>query len=493
MVVERKPLPSIVHEVDDRRSARALDSSTQRSHFVSSVAPAVSPAAPGTTTATVVLDTSVLVADPGALTAFATCAIKIPLTVVEELDGLKNRPDGVGQTAREALRRIEALRVAGGGSLVDPVPLPQGGSVAVLLNGINHTLLDEHYLDPTKPDNRIIGTALGLQTDGQSVALVSNDAALRIKAAHLGLSAKEYVPSAAYRRDSDSPGWLMIDGVDGATIDRLFVEKTIAIADVEPASGLDENEFAILRAGQQSALTRRKGAALCLLRHNVEAFDLKPRNIEQRLALDLLLDPDVSVVALDGPAGTGKTLLAIAAGLEQVWNHPATRRYERLAIYRPIVAVGRQDLGYLPGTMEEKLDPWMGAIHDAVVALSDGRRKDAADEVLAQVTSEGRLTMESVTYLRGRSLHSSFVLLDESQNLEPSMAKTLLTRAAEGTKVVLTGDTSQIDAPFLSAHNNAMAVLTAALGGGRGGSLFGHIRLTQGERSPIASLAADLL
>jgi len=459
---------------------------------VRSVAPAVRfPAAKAATT-TVVLDTSVLVADPGALGAFANCAVKIPLTVVEELDGLKNRPDGVGHTAREALRRIEALRLAGGGSLVDPVELAGGGTLAVLVNGANHALLDEHHLDHAKPDNRIIGTALGLQAAGECVEVVSNDAALRIKAAHLGLAAKEYVPSAAYGRDSESPGWLMVDDVPGAVIDRLFAERVVAVDEAGAAEALAENEFAVLRAGQQSALARRKADALHLLRHNLDAFDLRPRNIEQRLALDLLLDPDVSVVALDGPAGTGKTLLAIAAGLEQVWNHPSTRRYERLAIYRPIVAVGRQDLGYLPGTMEEKLDPWMGAIHDAVVALSDGRRKDAADEVLAQVMGEGRLTMESVTYLRGRSLHSSFVLLDEAQNLEPSLAKTLLTRAAEGTKVVFTGDTSQIDAPFLSAHNNAMAVVTAALGGGRGGTLFGHIRLTQGERSPLASLAAQL-
>ena len=452
----------------------------------------VDPAAAARTT-TVVLDTSVLVADPGALAAFGSCAIKIPLTVVEELDGLKTRPDGVGQTAREALRRIESLRVVAGGSLVDPVPLPNGGSLAILLNGVNRVLLDEHYLDPAKPDNRIIGTALGMRGEGTSVELVSNDAALRIKAAHLGLAAKEYVPSAAYRRGPDSPGWRTISDIDGPVIDRLFTERALPIDGVEAASALHENEFAVLRAGQQSALARRKGDALHLLRHNLEAFDLKPRNIEQRLALDLLLDPEVAVVALDGPAGTGKTLLAIAAGLEQVWNHPSSRRYERMAIYRPIVAVGRQDLGFLPGTMEEKLDPWMAAIHDAVVALSDGRRKDAADETLAQITGEGRMTMESVTYLRGRSLHGTWILLDECQNLEPSLAKTLLTRAAEGTKVVFTGDTSQIDAPFLSAHNNAMAVLTAALGEGRGGGLFGHIRLTQGERSPLASMAAELL
>ncbi|MGI8684638.1 MAG: PhoH family protein [Acidimicrobiales bacterium] len=444
-------------------------------------------------TKTVVLDTSVLVAEPGALHEFAGCALKVPLTVIEELDSLKTRADGVGRTAREALRRIEALRVAAGGSLVEPVALAHGGTLAIVLNGTNATMLGEHYLDPAVPDNRIIGAALSLRLDGHDVEVVSNDAALRIKAAHLGLAAKEYVPLPAYGRDFDSPGWRTIADLDGALVDRLFSDRSIDVDDVPGAQGVSENEYAVLRAGQQSALARRKGDLLCLLRQSHEAFDLKPRNIEQRLALDLLLDPDVSVVALDGPAGTGKTLLAIAAGLEQVWNHPSTRRYERLAIFRPVVAVGRQDMGYLPGTLDEKLDPWMGAIHDAVVAMSDGRRKSTADETLAQITAEGRLTMESVTYLRGRSLHGTWVLLDEAQNLEPSLAKTVLTRAAEGTKVVFTGDTSQIDAPFLSADNNAMAVLTAALGGGRGGGLFGHIRLTQGERSPLATMAAELL
>ncbi len=442
---------------------------------------------------TVVLDTSVLVADPEAISQFDGCDLKVPLTTIEELDGLKSRLDGVGQTAREALRAIELLRVTAGGSLVEPVKLDHGGTLAILVNGVNHTLLREHYLDPAVAGNRIIGTALGLQVEGRHVEVVSNDAALRIKAAHLGLTAREYVPLPAYGRHLDSPGWHTFEDLDGTVIDRLFEHRSIEVTDVVDGDALHENEFAVLRAGQQSALARRNGHRLFLLRPNLEAFDLKPRNIEQRFALDLLLDPEVAVVALDGPAGTGKTLLAIAAGLEQVWNDPANRRYERLAIYRPVVAVGRQELGYLPGTREEKLDPWMGAIHDAVVAMSDGRRKGVADETITQITSEGRLTMDSVAYLRGRSLHSTWVLLDEAQNLEPSLAKTVLTRAAEGTKVVFTGDTSQIDAPFLSAHNNAMSVLTAALGGGRGGRLFGHIRLTQGERSPLATMAAALL
>lgn len=444
-------------------------------------------------TKTVVLDTSVLVADPGAIHQFDGCALRIPLTVIEELDGLKARPDGVGQTAREALRAVEALRLSAGGSLVDPLKLAHGGTLAIVLNGVNHALLEEHYLDPAQSGNRIIGAALGLQRQGAHVEVVSNDAALRIKAAHIGLAAKEYVPLPAYGRHLDSPGWRTLEGLDGVLVDTLFADRSVEATDVAGADELHENEFAVLRAGTQSALVRRRGPRLWLLRQHLEAFDLKPRNIEQRFALDLLLDPEVAVVALDGPAGTGKTLLAIAAGLEQVWNNPADRAYERLAIYRPVVAVGRQELGYLPGTREEKLDPWMGAIHDAVVAMSDGRRKSAADETITQISSEGRLTMDSVAYLRGRSLHGTWVLLDEAQNLEPSLAKTVLTRAAEGTKVVFTGDTSQIDAPFLSAHNNAMSVLTAALGGGRGGRLFGHIRLTQGERSPLATMAATLL
>lgn len=207
----------------------------------------------------------------------------------------------MGPPAREALRRIEAVRVTAGGSLVEPVTLAHGGTLAIVLNGVNHTLLGEHYLDASVPDNRIIGAALSLKLGGVDVEVVSNDAALRIKAAHVGLAAKEYVPVPAYGRDLGSPGWRTLGGLDGALVDRLFAERRVDAADVAGAEGVHENEFAVLRAGQQSALARRKGDHLWLLRSNQEAFDLKPRNIEQRLALDLLLDPEVSVVALDGP------------------------------------------------------------------------------------------------------------------------------------------------------------------------------------------------
>ncbi len=212
-----------------------------------------------------------------------------------------------------------------------------------------------------------------------------------------------------------------------------------------------------------------------------------PRSKEQRFALELLLDPDVSVVALDGRAGTGKTLLAIAAGLEQVVER---RTYERLAVYRPLVPVGRADVGFLPGGLDEKLDPWMSAIHDAIVALTDQRSSNDAHRLVDELVNRNQLSLESVTFLRGRSLHRQIVVVDEAQNLEPTTLKTVLTRIGEGTKVIFTGDTSQIDAPYLGESNNALAVLIQAFGGQR---CFGHVTLTACERGEVASLAAELL
>jgi PhoH-like ATPase len=218
-----------------------------------------------------------------------------------------------------------------------------------------------------------------------------------------------------------------------------------------------------------------------------EAWGLRARNKEQRFALELLLDPQITVVALDGRAGTGKTVLAIAAGLEQVVEQ---HRYERLAVYRPLVPVGRADVGFLPGGLEEKLDPWMSAIHDAVVALTDNRSSQDARGLIDDLIARGQLTLESVTFLRGRSLQAQIVVVDEAQNLEPTTLKTILTRIGDGTKVVFTGDTSQIDAPYMGESNNALAVLVQAFAGQ---SCFGHITLESCERSEVASLAAELL
>jgi PhoH-like ATPase len=434
-----------------------------------------------------VLDTSVLIADPTCVLELADVDVVVPLTVVEELDGLKSRTDDVGRAARTALRSLEELRVRHGGSLAHPVPTGNGTStLRIEINNIRKHLLIEHGLDPMVPDNRIIGTAIGQAEQGPTT-MVSNDAALRIKAAHLGVPAAEHRPTAPVT-PLTAIGWTTIDAPFEA-IDCLYAAGAIATGAVvldgeRPA----ENEFAVLRCGSQSALVRSVGDEFVLLPGAApEAWGLRARNKEQRFALELLLDPGISVIALDGRAGTGKTLLAIAAGLELVVERS---RYERLAVYRPLVPVGRADVGFLPGGLDEKLDPWMSAIHDAIVALTDLGSSADARNLIEELTNRGQLSLESVTFLRGRSLHRQLVVIDEAQNLEPTTLRTILTRVGEGTKVVFTGDTSQIDAPYLGESNNALTVLAGAFAGQR---CFGHIRLTACERSDVASLAAELL
>ena len=434
--------------------------------------------------ARIVLDTSVLISDPDCVSSFHDVDIVVPLTVIEELDGLKNRPDDVGRAARAALRSIEDLRVRHGGSLASPVQIGTS-TFQIEINGIQKHLLLEHGLDSAVPDNRIIGAALGQRERGPTT-VISNDAALRIKAAHLGVAAAEHN---RVRRSTDhrSVGWVTIE-TGFEIIDCLYAAGAVEAEAVDGSDDVGENEFAVLRSGSQSALTRRVADELQLLSHTApEAWGLRARAKEQRFALELLLDPTIEVIALDGRAGTGKTLLAVAAGFEQVVEQS---RYERLAVYRPLVPVGRADVGFLPGGLDEKLDPWMSAIHDAVVALTDQRSSTDAHHLIEELTNRGKLSLESVTFLRGRSLQRQFVVIDEAQNLEPTTLRTILTRVGQGTKVVFTGDTSQIDAPYLSESNNALAILTTAF---RGRSCFGHVTLTSCERSDVASLAAELL
>ena len=435
----------------------------------------------------VVLDTSVLIADPTCVLEYRDVHVVVPLTVIEELDGLKSRPDDVGRAARTALRTLEDLRVLHGGSLADPVPTGTGtATLQIEINNIRKHLLIEHGLDPAVPDNRIIGAAIG-QGDLGPTTMVSNDAALRIKAAHLGVSAMAHSPV----RSCENPtvtGWDTVE-TDSTVIDDLYATGSVDLDDAVPVDRRPaENEFVVLRCGSASALTRAVGDDLVLLpRSSDEPWGLRPRNKEQRFALELLVDPDVTVIALDGRAGTGKTLLAIAAGLEAVVEQ---QRYERLAVYRPLVPVGRADVGFLPGGLDEKLDPWMSAIHDAVVALTEQGTGHDARHLIDELTDRGQLSLESVTFLRGRSLQRQIVVIDEAQNLEPTTLRTILTRVGAGTKVIFTGDTSQIDAPYLGESNNALSVLTSAFAGQK---CFGHITLQACERSDVASLAAELL
>ena len=352
------------------------------------------------------------------------------------------------------LRRIEGYRNAAGGDLRTRCPLPGGGTLRVELNGVQTSLLREHGLDPEKPDNRIVGAALGLApADREGVRVVSNDTALRVKAATFGLSATEHDPLGTVDRGPHGAGWREID-VDPSIIDAVYSGGPI------PGDGRRRDRPPAWSTSSpcctRAASPRSCGACadgIRLVPTDLVAWDLRPRNKEQRFALDLLLDDDVRVVALDGPAGTGKTLAAVAAGLQLCVEEG---RFARMCVYRPVVPVGKADLGYLPGTLDEKLDPWMAAITDAVYALTDDRSRDDASRVLEEIRARGQLTMESVTHLRGRTLHNSFVLVDEAMNLSPQVGKTILTRIAADSKVVFTGDTSQIDAAFLSEQTNAL-------------------------------------
>jgi PhoH-like ATPase len=446
------------------------------------------PGVPEPVATRMVLDTSVLISDPDSLTAFPGADTVIPLVVIEELDQHKSRLDDVGRAARAVIRSIEELRVANGGDIRTPVALPGGGTLRVETNGLHLNEIREHGLDPTKNDNRILAASLGQAVHGRTV-VVSNDAALRIKAAQLGLEAMEHQRLRGRMAIERPVGWRTIE-VAADTVDQVYANPTGLGIDELPDGERDRlraellERYAVLRAGSQSVLVRHEGGEVVPLQRVPEPWGLRPRSKEQQFALDLLLDPEVRVVALDGMAGTGKTILALAAGLEQVME---AGLYDKVAVYRPVVPVGKAELGFLPGTLDEKLNPWMVAVHDALVALTERRSHADARAVMDELTERDKLSLEAVTYLRGRSLHGTYVLVDEAQNLEPTTLKTILTRVGEGTKVVFTGDTSQIDAPYLSEHNNAVSVLIDAFDGE---SCFGHVRLSHCERSEVASLAA---
>lgn len=440
------------------------------------------------TASVVVLDTSVLISDPDSLFAFPESDTVIPLIVIEELDNHKTRLDDVGRAARQVIRTIEELRVANGGDIRSAVELPGGGTLRIETNGLLIEELASKGLDPTLPDNRILAASLG-QSREKPTVVVSNDAALRIKAAQVGLEAMEHQRRRGAPLDHRPTGWITADVTSGL-IDDLFSESGgvsidgLSDIDGDECAMLGLNEFAALRAGSQSALVRNRDGRLTPLLRTPEAWGLHPRSKEQQFALDLLLDPEVRVVALDGMAGTGKTILALAAGLESVVEHST---YDKLSVYRPVVPVSHSELGFLPGSLDEKLDPWMTAVIDALVALTERRSHADAKAIVEEMTDRDKLSLEAVTYLRGRTLQGTYVLVDEAQNLEPTTLKTILTRVGDDTKIVFTGDTSQIDAPYLSEHNNAVSVLIDAFAGE---SCFGHVRLTSCERSDVASLAA---
>ena len=431
---------------------------------------------------TYVLDTNVLLHDPESLFAFQDNEVVLPLLVIEELDEHKRRPDEVGRNARVVARRLDGMRSKG--PISQGVPNDQGGIIRIELNHHDLTNLPAG-VDPGKPDNLILAVALNLhRRSGRNVILVTKDLNLRIKADVIGVKTQDYFNDKVDYTDLYTGMTEML--LAAADLEAFYRDKGL---EPENRAGLAENQFLILKSEEnpsQSALARLRSGRFqpLTLSQNAAPSSIRARNKEQQFALELLLDDDVSLVTLSGPAGTGKTLLAVAAGLEKVLEENV---YSRLLITRPVTPMG-EDLGFLPGNKEEKLRPWMQPIHDNLEFIF--HQAEDPRGIQAELREQGLLEMEALTYIRGRSIPGQFIICDEAQNLTPHMVKTLVTRAGEGTKIVFTGDPEQIDHPYLDSSSNGLTFLVEKL---KGQPLAGHVSLVKGERSAVAEMGAKLL
>jgi len=421
---------------------------------------------------TYVLDTSVLLADPAAFLRFDEHEVILPLVAISELEGKRHHPE-LGYFARQSLRLLDDLRVKYG-RLDEAVPVtPSGGTLRVELNHADPTVLPPGFRNDAN-DARILSVALALAAEGKNVTLVSKDMPLRVKAAAVGLAADEY----RHGQASD-PTWTGMAELElsEAQVNALYAGETL---DLDEAAGLPTHTGLVLHSPRGSALGRvLPDKTIRLVRGDREAFGLHGRSAEQRVALDLLLDESIGIVSLGGRAGTGKSALALCAGLEQVMER---RRHKKVVVFRPLYAVGGQDLGYLPGSEAEKMSPWAQAVFDTLGAL-------VHENVLDEVMSRGMLEVLPLTHIRGRSLHDAFVIVDEAQSLERGVLLTVLSRIGTGSRVVLTHDVAQRDNLRVGRHDGVVAVIEAL----KGHPLFAHVTLTRSERSPIAEVVTDLL
>jgi PhoH-like ATPase len=428
---------------------------------------------------TFVLDTSVLLSDPGAVGRFAEHDVVLPLVVISELEGKRHHPE-LGWFARQTLRLLDELRIKHG-RLDAPVPIGEhGGSLHVELNHSDLATLPAGFRVDSN-DSRILAVALNLRADGRDVTLVTKDMPLRVKAAAVGLRADEYRMHPV-GESSGFTGMAEVE-VSAATIDALYGGAPLPLVEqLDFASVVDQpcHTGLVLHSARGSALARiTSDKQVRLVRGDREAFGLRGRSAEQRIALDLLLDPEVGIVSLGGRAGTGKSALALCAGLEAVLER---RLHKRVVVFRPLYAVGGQDLGYLPGSENEKMAPWAQAVFDTLGAL-------VSAEVMDEVTDRGMLEVLPLTHIRGRSLHDSFVIVDEAQSLERNVLLTVLSRIGAGSRVILTHDVAQRDNLRVGRHDGVAAVIEAL----RGHPLFAHVTLTRSERSPIAALVTEML
>ena len=422
---------------------------------------------------TYVLDTSVLLADPGALEKFEEHEVVIPIVVISELEAKRDHPE-LGYFARAALRTLDDLRLSHG-RLDKPLTLNDlGGKLTVELNHSDTSSLPSSFLRDSNNDTRILTVAKNLMSEGRHVVLVSKDLPLRVKASSLGIEAEEYRAEIV-----SSSGWTGIEELDVGhqIIDELYSSDFV---EHEAAHTLPVHTGIVLHSEKGSSLARvTPDKRLQLVRGDRNAFGLHGRSAEQRIALDLLLDESIGIVSLGGRAGTGKSALALCAGLEAVMEK---RLHKKVLIFRPLYPVGGQELGYLPGSEGEKMSPWAQAVFDTLGALVS---QDVIDEIL----DRGLVEVLPLTHIRGRSLHDSFVIVDEAQSLERGVLLTVLSRIGQNSRVIMTHDIAQRDNLRVGRHDGVVAVVETL----KGHPLFAHITLTRSERSPIAALVTEML
>lgn len=438
-----------------------------------------------------VLDTNVLLHDPQAIFAFEENEVVIPAVVLEEIDSKKRLADELGRNARSISRLLDGLRETG--RLHEGIKLSNGGLLKVELNHRSFMRVQEMFGDMSN-DNRILAVALNYhleeqdKTEPRQIVLVSKDVLVRIKADVLGLMAEDYLSDHQVEASDIYTGYLTLH-VHPSVIDEFYTYRFLSVKSLQVNVRLHPNEFVILRdemGTSKSALLKvsQDGVRLePLFLSNDPVWGITARNAQQRMALELLLNDEVPLVTLTGKAGTGKTLLALAAGLLKVEDE---HKYKKLLIARPVVPMGK-DIGYLPGEKEEKLRPWMQPIYDNLEYLFDTKKAGDIDKILMGL---GSIQVEALTYIRGRSIPGQFIIIDEAQNLTRHEVKTIVSRVGEGSKIVLMGDPEQIDHPYLDAVSNGLTYIVESF---KQQTLSGHMTLEKGERSKLAQLAADLL
>ncbi len=432
-----------------------------------------------------VLDTNVVLHDYRCIYSFQEHNVVIPITLLEEMDRFKRGSEIINFNAREFSRELDSL--IGDRLLSEGIKLDSGGHLVV-----NTNIRKDEYLRGVfwedSPDHRILSVAYNTAREFgmERVILVSKDINLRMKAKSIGVLAEDYETGKIENIDELYTGKYMMEGMDGQFIDRLYKENAVPLGELERELAPHPNQFFIMRNGTRSALTTYVKATESLrIVEKKRAYGILPRNAEQTFSLDALMNPDISLVTLSGKAGTGKTLMALAAALEK------RKEYKQILLARPVIPLSNRDIGYLPGDIKEKLDPYMQPLYDNLSVIKNQFEEDSQEfRRISDMVTHGKLQIMALAYIRGRSLSKVYFIVDEAQNLTPHEVKTIITRAGEGTKIVFTGDPYQIDTPYLDSRSNGLTYLIDKM---KGQDIYSHVTLEKGERSHLAELASDLL